>query len=95
MKWYGTHVKGNVTIRNNTFKIKDARWIFKEALCRATVENQKDCVLHCRYFQEEDFIKKDIRDEVIQRFVIILQDKSDRSFNETEKKRSYHKVSKK
>ena len=77
-------VKGNVTIRNNTFKIKGVRRLFKEALCRVTMENQKDCALYCKYLQEEDFIKEGIRDEVIQHFMINLKDESDSSFNEIE-----------
>ena len=79
-------VKGNVTIRNNTFKIKGVRRLFKEALCRVTMENQKDCALYCKYLQEEDFIKEDIRNKIIQRFLINLQDESDSSSNEIENK---------
>ena len=41
------------------------------------------CVLYCRYLQE-DFIKEDIRDEIIQCFVINLKDESDSSSNEIE-----------
>ena len=65
-------------------KIKDVRR-FEETLCRVTVENWKDCVRHSECLQEEDFIKEGIRDEVIQRFVINLQDESDTSSSETEK----------
>ena len=77
LKWYG---QGDVTTINNTFKIKDVRR-FEEALCRVTVENWKDCVRHSECLQEEDFIKED---EVIQRFVIHLQDESGCSSNEIE-----------
>ena len=49
-----------------------------------TVENQKDCVLNWKYLQEEDFIKEEIRNKVIQHFAINLQDESDSSSNEIE-----------
>lgn len=77
-------VKGDVATRNNTFKIKDVRRLLEEALCRVTVENWKSCVRHSEELQEEDFIKEGIRDEVIQRFVINLQDESDSSSDEME-----------
>ena len=51
---------------------------------RVTVDNRKDCVLYCKYLQEEDFIKKDIRGEVIQCFTINLRNESDSSSNEIE-----------
>ena len=54
-------VKGDVTIRNNTFRIKGVKRILKEDLCRVTVEDRKDCVLYCKYVQEEDFIEEDKR----------------------------------
>ena len=77
-------VKNDVAKRNNAFKIKDVRRLLLEALERVTIEDWSKCVNRCDRLQEEDFIKEGIRDEIIQRIVINLQDDSDCSESDFE-----------
>lgn len=75
-------VKSEVASKNVTFKISDVEKLVNEALDAVTVDNWKKCVSHCEKLQDEDFIKEDLRDEILEPIILTINPDEDSNDDE-------------
>jgi len=65
-------VKGEVAMKNTTFKIDDVEKLLNEALDNVSVDNWKKCTEHCHKLQDDDFIKEGLRDEILAPIILTI-----------------------
>lgn len=70
-------IKGEVSDRNNTFKLADVERLLHAAIDSTTVEQWSNCVRHAEQLQEEDFHKQINRNQTLEPIVINIEDDSD------------------
>lgn len=57
---------------NTTFKIADVEKLVNEVVDSVTVDDWKRCVKHCEQLQESDYIKQELRDEILEPIIITI-----------------------
>ncbi|KAF0706107.1 DDE 3 domain-containing protein [Aphis craccivora] len=77
-------VKGDVAKKNVSFKIAYVEKLVNEALDAVTVDSWKKCISHCEKFQEEDFIKDGLRDEILEPIIMTINPDEDSDDSEDE-----------
>lgn len=70
-------VKDEVATKNMSFKISDMEKLVNEELDAVTVDNWKRYASHCEKLQNEDFIKKGLRDEVLEPIIMTFNPDED------------------
>jgi len=70
-------VKGEVATKNSTYKISDVRTLLENAVKNISKEDWEKCVKHAEKLQEDDFVKEGLRDEIMERIIVNLEEESD------------------
>ena len=72
-------MKSYVAEKNNTFKMADVETLTHEAIENVSTEAWENCVRHAEKLQEEDYAREIPRDDIMEPFIINLEDSDEES----------------